>query len=37
MRFSVNLDAASRTRLRLSSRLLTLAKIVKDNSYASPR
>lgn len=29
--FEVNMDAASRTGLKISSRLLTLAKIVKDN------
>ena len=37
MRFAVNLDAAQRARLRLSSRLLSLAKIVKDNSDVSQR
>jgi hypothetical protein len=37
MRFAVNLDAARRARLRLSSRLLALAKIVKeDPAEASP-
>ena len=30
MRFAVNLAAVERTRLRLSARLLTLAKIIKD-------
>jgi hypothetical protein len=30
MRFAVNLDAMQRAKLRLSSRLLALAKIVKD-------
>lgn len=30
MRFAVNPDAADRTRLRISSRLLTLAKLVRD-------
>lgn len=35
MRFAVNVDAAQRHRLRLSSRLLSLAKLVKDNPYAS--
>lgn len=35
MRFSINTDAADRTGLRLSSRLLSLAKIVKD-AHAHP-
>jgi hypothetical protein len=30
MRFAVNLDAVQRSRLRMSSRLLTLAKLVRD-------
>lgn len=30
MRFAINVDAAQRARVRLSSRLLTLARIVKD-------
>ncbi len=30
MRFAVNIDALQRARIRLSSRVLTLAKIVKD-------
>jgi hypothetical protein len=32
MRFAINVDAATRTGLRLSSRLLELAKIVRDGS-----
>ena len=32
MRFAVNPDAADRARLRISSRLLTLAKLVRDPS-----
>jgi hypothetical protein len=32
MRFAVNPDAADRVRLRISSRLLTLAKLVRDPS-----
>jgi hypothetical protein len=32
MRFAINVDAAQRCRLRISSRLLSLAKIVKDAS-----
>ena len=32
MRFAVNPDAAERARLRISSRLLTLAKLVRDPS-----
>ena len=31
MRFAINLDAAQRSGLRLSSRLLSLAKLVKDD------
>ena len=31
MRFAINLDAAQRARLRISSRLLNLAKLVKDD------
>jgi hypothetical protein len=31
MRFAINLDAALRARLRISSRLLNLAKLVKDD------
>ena len=34
MRFAVNLDATVRSKLRLSSRLLSLAKIVKDDPNA---
>ena len=30
MRFAVNVDALQRGRVRLSSRVLTLAKIVRD-------
>jgi hypothetical protein len=37
MRFAVNLDATARNKLRLSSKLLTLAKIVKDDPNVSPR
>lgn len=36
MRFAVNVDAADRAKVRLSSRLLTLAKIVKDNHAFKP-
>jgi hypothetical protein len=32
MRFAVNLDAAQRTKLRLSSNLLAIAKIVRDKA-----
>jgi hypothetical protein len=35
MRFAINLEAAQRCRLRISSRLLSLAKIVKDD-HAHP-
>ena len=31
MRFAINVDAADRSGLRLSSRLLGLAKIVRDS------
>jgi hypothetical protein len=34
MRFAVNLEATQRTKLRLSSRLLSLAQIVKDDPNA---
>ena len=34
MRFTVNTDAAERARLRISSKLLSLAKIVKDDHAA---
>jgi len=37
MRFAVNLDAVSRTGVRLSSRLLSLALIVKDDTNVSRR
>jgi hypothetical protein len=37
MRFAVNLDTVNRIRLRLSSRLLDLAVIVKDSSDVSRR
>jgi len=37
MRFAVNVDASQRNKLRLSSRLLSLAVIVKDDPNASPR
>jgi hypothetical protein len=33
IRFAVNLDAVQRTKLRLSSRLLTLAKIVEEDPH----
>jgi YfiR/HmsC-like len=36
MRFAVNPDAAQRGGIRLSSRLMTLAKLVKDLRYAQP-
>jgi hypothetical protein len=35
MRFAINVDAAQRCRLRISSRLLSLAKIVKED-HAHP-
>jgi hypothetical protein len=37
MRFAVNLDATNRARLRLSSRFLSLAKIVKDDPNVAQR
>ncbi len=37
MRFAVNTDSMQRSKLRLSSRLLSLAKIVKDAPHASQR
>jgi len=37
MRFVINTDAADRARLRLSSTLLTLAKIVRDQPGPVPR
>jgi hypothetical protein len=36
MRFAINVAAAQRARLQLSSRLLSLAKIVKDERYVQP-
>jgi hypothetical protein len=36
IRFAINTDAAERTRLRVSSRLLSLAKLVKDEAGPSP-
>ena len=36
MRFAVNIDAAQRQRLRLSSRLLSLARIVKGRNAPAP-
>ena len=35
MRFAINIDAAQRARLRISSRLLSLAKVVKED-HAQP-
>jgi hypothetical protein len=35
MRFAINPDAAERVHLRLSSKLLSLAKLVKDDSHGS--
>jgi len=37
IRFAVNLEATVRARLRISSRLLSLAKLVKDDSHAAQR
>lgn len=37
MRFAINLDAALRVRIRISSKLLALARIVKDDSDALHR
>ncbi len=37
MRFAVNVESAQRCRLRLSSRLLSLAMLVKDEPNAAPR
>jgi hypothetical protein len=37
IRFAVNLEAATRARLRISSRLLSLAKLVKDDPNAAQR
>jgi hypothetical protein len=36
MRFAINLASAQRARLHLSSKLLSLAKIVKDEPYVQP-
>jgi YfiR/HmsC-like len=36
MRFAINVAAAQRARLQLSSKLLSLAKIVKDERYVQP-
>jgi hypothetical protein len=36
MRFAINSDAAQRAGLRLSSQLLALARIVKDDPDAVP-
>jgi hypothetical protein len=36
MRFAINISAAQRARLQLSSKLLSLAKIVKDEHYVQP-
>jgi hypothetical protein len=36
MRFAINPDAAQRAGLRLSSRLLQLAKILKDDRHGTP-
>ena len=37
MKFAINVDSAQRSRLHLSAQLLSLAKIVKDDSNASTR
>ena len=37
MRFAINLEAAQRARLRLSSRLLGLARIVREGSHGAPK
>jgi hypothetical protein len=37
LRFAINLDAAKRAGVHLSSKLLSLAKIVKDNSHVVRR
>lgn len=37
MRFAINLDAAQRVRLRISSKLLALAKVIRDTSHDSER
>jgi hypothetical protein len=36
MRFAINVAAAQRARLQLSSKLLSLAKVVKDQNYVQP-
>jgi hypothetical protein len=36
MRFAINIAAATRARLKLSSKLLSLAQIIKDNPNAPP-
>ena len=36
MRFAINVASAQRARLQLSSKLLSLAKIVKDEHYVQP-
>jgi hypothetical protein len=36
MRFAINPDAAQRSGVRLSSRLLALAKLVKDARHGQP-
>jgi YfiR/HmsC-like len=35
MRFAINVDSATRARLKLSSKLLSLAQIVKDDPNAA--
>ncbi len=37
MRFAIHVEATQRARLRLSSRLLNLAKLVQDETSAPPR
>jgi hypothetical protein len=37
IKFAVNLEAANRAKLRISSRLLSLAKLVKDDPNAAQR
>jgi hypothetical protein len=37
MRFAINVESAQRSRLRLSSQLLALARLVKDDPDALPR
>jgi hypothetical protein len=36
MRFAVNIDSAQRARLQVSSKLLSLARIVKDEEHVQP-